>query len=180
MQIRLARETLQTDSIVDGDGIRSVLWTQGCPHHCLGCHNPETWGYESGALVDVEDIKKQLANLENKEGLTLTGGEPFAQVEALVSITKYAKDLGFNIWAYSGYTFEYLSSNTQTLKLLELVDVLVDGKFMLELKSAEVKFRGSTNQRIIDVAKSLKKNKAVEIKYETTKPNSKADNLIFI
>lgn len=158
MKIRLARD-IQMDSIVDGEGIRTVIWTQGCKHNCKGCHNPETHSFTDGFLVDVSDVKTQLKNLQGQSGITFSGGDPMFQAKECAEIAKYAKKIGLNVWCYTGFTFEKLMEKSETdksyLEFLKYIDVLVDGPFVLSLKSFDVKFRGSKNQRIIDVAKSL-------------------------
>lgn len=162
MQIRLAGD-LQSDSIVDGEGIRTVIWTQGCVHNCFGCHNPHTHSFTDGYLVDIEEVKKQIKNLEGQDGITLSGGDPFCQVNACLEIAKYAKELKLNVWCYTGYTFEELleksKNNPKILELLNNIDVLIDGKFEIDKKDMLIKFRGSSNQRIINVKRSLKNNK---------------------
>ena len=170
MKIRLAAY-LQSDSIVDGEGIRTVIWTQGCPHHCLGCHNPETWSFTEGELVDLEDVYKAIDELEGQDGLTFSGGDPFMQPKECSMIAKYARKKGLNIWSYTGYTYEELvelsKKKKEIMDFLKELDVLVDGRFILGQKSFSCIFRGSTNQRVIDVKKSLKEGKTVEIdKYE--------------
>lgn len=170
MQIRLAAE-LQKDSIVDGEGIRAVLWTQGCSHNCPGCHNPFTHDFNGGALIDLEEVYSWIDELEGHDGITLSGGDPMFQPLPCYYIAKYAKKKKLNVWCYTGFTFEELLDRAKCdkniLKLLKEVDVLVDGKFKLEQKSFDVKFRGSKNQRIIDVKKSLEEKKAVMVdKYE--------------
>jgi anaerobic ribonucleoside-triphosphate reductase activating protein len=159
MTIRLAND-LQFDSIVDGEGIRAVLWTQGCPHKCKGCHNPETHSFKDGKKVNIDDLKKELISVTGQDGLTLSGGEPFSQAKECYQIAKYAKEIGLNIWCYSGYTFEELllmeKNNPYIIALLNNIDVLVDGKFILEEVDLNLKFRGSSNQRIIDVGESLR------------------------
>lgn len=162
MQIRLAAE-LQKDSIVDGEGVRAVLWTQGCSHNCKGCHNPQTHSFDGGALIDFEEVKSWIDELEGHQGLTLSGGDPFFQPHECAEIAKYARSKNLNIWCYTGFTFEALLEKSKKdpniMELLKQIDVLVDGKFMLEQKSLDLLFRGSANQRIIDVPKSLKENK---------------------
>lgn len=164
MKIRLASD-LQIDSIVDGEGIRTVIWTQGCSHKCLGCHNESTWDFKGGFLVDVEEIKTDLKNLKGQDGITLSGGDPMYQIDACLEIAKYAKEIGLSVWCYTGFTYEELlkmsNSNPNILKFLSNIDVLVDGKFMMELRSLDLKFKGSSNQRIIDVTSSLKKGEIV-------------------
>ena len=159
MEIRLATPKIQKDSIVDGEGIRSVIWTQGCPHNCEGCHNPLTHSFDDGVLVSLDDIKSQIDDLEAQEGITFSGGDPMMQPEACFEIAKYAKGRGYNIWCYTGFTYESLlvlsKKNNYILKFLECIDVLVDGKFILAEKSYDSVFRGSRNQRLIDVNKSL-------------------------
>lgn len=162
MEIRLAA-SLQKDSIVDGEGIRAVLWTQGCSHNCIGCHNKMTHSFEGGALVDIEEVYSWLDELEGHDGITLSGGDPMYQPLPSSKIAKYAHDLGLNVWCYSGFTFEQLISkkDNDIMELLKNIDVLVDGPFILSKKSYDTKFRGSTNQRVIDVPKSLKLGKTV-------------------
>lgn len=162
MKIRLAAY-LQPDSIVDGEGIRTVLWTQGCPHHCPGCHNPDTHDFEAGALIDVDEVISELQKLKNQDGITLSGGDPVCQADACYEISKAAHSLGLNVWCYTGFTYEAMLQNPKARRLLEQIDVLVDGKFVLEEKSYDLYFRGSRNQRIIDVPKSLKEEKVVLI-----------------
>lgn len=126
-----------------------------------------THDFSEGFLIEVEDIKKQIENLQGQDGITLSGGDPFFQPEAVKEIAKFCKGKGFSVWAYTGFTFEELQEKSKTdLNLKELmknIDVLVDGKFILEQKSLNIKFRGSRNQRIIDMPQSLKQAKAIEI-----------------
>mgnify|MGYP003300243641 CR=1 FL=1 len=160
MQIRLASD-LTYDSIVDGTGLRMVVWTQGCPHHCPGCHNPQTHDYNGGALVDIDQIADEIIKYPLKNGVTLSGGEPFAQPKEILYLVKRLKDHNINIWSFSGYTFEQLLNDPERREILNYLDVLVDGRFVEELKSISLRFRGSSNQRIIDVPASLKENKVV-------------------
>lgn len=184
MKIRLASD-LQIDSIVDGEGIRTVIWTQGCPHNCKGCHNPITHDFNNGELVDVEDVLIRIDELEYQDGLTFSGGDPMCQPEACSKIAEYAKKRGLNIWCYTGYTFEQLlarkKSNPTILEFLKNIDVLVDGKFMLEERSLDTPFRGSKNQRIIDVQKSLKNGEVVILKkYENETPILGKNEYVYI
>ena len=162
MKIRLAAE-LQPDSIVDGLGIRTVIWTQGCPHNCPGCHNPSTHSFEDGCFIETKEIKEELKHLKNQTGITFSGGDPMCQPEACLDIAKYARMLGMNIWCYTGYTFEELlaMNNQKVLDFLKEIDVLIDGRFMIEQKSLNLKFKGSKNQRTINVKKSLPEGKVV-------------------
>lgn len=164
---RFATKEIQSDSIVDGEGIRSVIWFQGCSHNCPGCHNPETHDFNAGVEVSLEEMKAQIDELEYQSGVTFSGGDPMMQVEALYELAKYVHEKDMNVWVYTGYTFEELmilaEKNEMFLKALEQIDVLVDGKFIMNLKSFDVQFRGSSNQRILDVKKSLEKKKAISI-----------------
>ncbi len=164
MKIRLASKDLLVDSIVDGEGLRSVIWTQGCSHHCKGCHNPETWAFDQGYLTDTEEVKRKIDELSLQDGITFSGGDPFFQIEACIEIAKYAKKRGLNIWAYTGFVFEDLLDNPKAIEFLKYIDVLVDGPFQIENKSLLATYRGSTNQRIINVPKSLKDVKVHQIK----------------
>lgn len=163
MKIRLSAP-LQGDSIVDGPGIRAVIWTQGCSHNCKGCHNPETHDFKGGFLKDINELNKEIDDLSLIDGITFSGGDPFFQIKECLEIAKHAKKKKLNIWAYSGFTFEQLLKmsliNKDLKEFLNLIDVLVDGKFVLEKRSLELNFRGSTNQRIINMKKSLKDGKA--------------------
>ncbi|HIW35092.1 MAG TPA: anaerobic ribonucleoside-triphosphate reductase activating protein [Candidatus Paenibacillus intestinavium] len=151
---------LTVDSIVDGPGLRMVLWTQGCQHLCRGCHNPHTHDLAGGYAVDSNDIINQMKSTKLQKGLTLSGGEPFLQAEALLPIAQAAKQLGLDVWAYTGFTWEQLHAPSNPLRqyqleLLQWVDILVDGRFMEHMKSSALRYRGSSNQRIIDVQASL-------------------------
>lgn len=185
MNIRLAAY-LQPDSIVDGEGIRTVIWTQGCPHNCLGCHNPETHDVKGGELVPITEVYEIIDNLEGQDGITFSGGDPFMQPKECALIASYAREKGYNIWAYTGYTYEELLELSKTKKdimeFLNEIDVLIDGKFEQDKKSFSAVFRGSYNQRIIDVRKSLKSGEVVLIdKYDTsTKSNLEREQGIFI
>lgn len=163
--VRLASPTIQTDSIVDGAGIRSVIWFQGCSHDCLGCHNPETHDFDGGSLVSIKEIKKQIDALELQQGVTFSGGDPMFQVESLLELASYVHQKGMDVWCYTGFLYEDLlkmaEKNPVYLKALQEIDVLVDGKFDLNLKSFDAVFRGSSNQRIIDVGKSLKTKETI-------------------
>ena len=162
MKIRLAAD-LQTDSIVDGQGIRTVIWTQGCSHNCPYCHNPRTHDFKGGELVDLKDVIKRLEQLTGQDGVTFSGGDPMFQPKQCSILAKVIHDLGMNVWAYTGFTFEELikSGKPDILDFLSNIDVLIDGRFEIDKKSMDLEFRGSSNQRIIDVPRSLEKRKAV-------------------
>jgi anaerobic ribonucleoside-triphosphate reductase activating protein len=156
---------LVQDSIVDGPGLRFTVFTQGCPHRCEGCHNPETHDPDGGSESSVEEVVKQMLSNPLTDGVTLSGGEPFAQAGDCAQIAEAAQKAGLNVWAYTGYTFEYLFNlnSYDTNKLLNLIDVLVDGRFILAERSLNIKWRGSKNQRLIDVQKSLEAGYAVAL-----------------
>ncbi len=166
MTIRLAAP-LQSDSVVDGFGVRTVIWTQGCSHNCPFCQNPQTHDFQGGCSYDVEEIKKELKDLKNQDGITLSGGDPLYQIDAVLEIAKYAKSINLNVWCYTGFTYEEIinlgKKNPKYLELLNYLDVLVDGLFINELKDLNLLFRGSSNQRLIDVPKTLKYKKIVLI-----------------
>ena len=172
MKIRLATTKLTKDSIVDGEGIRTVIWTQGCPHNCAGCHNPETHDFNAGYLIDIEKVKKSIEILEGQDGVTFSGGDPMLQPLPCSEIAKFCHLLGLNVWCYTGYSYEKLlemsENNPDIMSFLKQIDVLVDGKFIKEEKSFDLKFKGSKNLRIIDVPISLLK-KEVVLKYDDDK-----------
>ena len=153
------------ESIVDGPGIRYVVFAQGCPHHCVGCHNPQTWSFEGGKRVIIPQIMDEIKENPLISGVTLSGGEPFCQAEDMAKLARAVHEKGLNVIAYTGYIYEKLiemsKSKPEIMDLLKQVDVLVDGPFVSALKSYELKFKGSSNQRAIDVKKSLKQNKTV-------------------
>ena len=150
------------DSIVDGPGIRMTVFAQGCPHHCQGCHNPETWQFGCGTPMEEERIADIVATNPLCRGVTFSGGEPFAQAEGFTKLAKLLKSRGYEVASYSGYTFEELTKGTEAQQeLLKSIDVLIDGRFELGQRSLEIAFRGSKNQRIIDVQKSLIAGKPV-------------------
>ena len=152
-----------SDSIVDGPGIRTTIFSQGCPHHCKGCHNPETWAFGCGTQIPVEAIVDIVKSNPLCRGVTFSGGEPFAQAASFAKLAKLLKEKGYEVASYPGFTFEELLDGTQEQKtLLENIDILIDGRFILAEKSLEIAFRGSRNQRILDVKRSLAAGKAVE------------------
>ncbi|MEF9972312.1 MAG: anaerobic ribonucleoside-triphosphate reductase activating protein [Clostridia bacterium] len=153
MNIRIAG--VVNDSIVDGPGFRFTVFTQGCAHACPGCHNPETHDFAGGRDEDISVLLQQMADNPLLDGLTLSGGDPFEQVTASTELAKGAKALGLNVWTYSGYTFEQLIAQDKYRPLLEASDVLIDGPFILAQRTLELRFRGSKNQRLIDVQKTL-------------------------
>lgn len=158
MEIRIAGTV--EDSIVDGPGLRFVVFTQGCPHHCDGCHNPETHDFTGGKVTTTDALFEQCMENPLCSGVTFSGGEPFCQAEALYELGSRFKSAGKHLMCYSGWTFEELLAKAQREeavgKLLSIADVLVDGKFDISKRSLSLQYRGSSNQRLINVQESLK------------------------
>ena len=156
------------DSIVDGEGYRYSIFTQGCPHECPGCHNPQTHDFQGGREVEPDKILRAVLANPLLEGVTFSGGEPFCQAAVLSGLAAQLHENGLNIWCYSGYDFEkdMLTGNLGpweiTEEMLSYIDVLVDGEFKLELKNPNLRFRGSENQRVILVQESLKADGIVQ------------------
>lgn len=145
------------ESIVDGPGIRYVVFAQGCPHHCTGCHNPATHPFDGGFSADIDTLLDKIRANPILDGITLSGGEPFDQAQGFAHLARGAKELGLNVWVYTGYTYETLCSKEGMPgwdELLAAADVLVDGPFILAQKDLLLRFKGSGNQRIIDLKRS--------------------------
>lgn len=151
-------------SIEDGPGYRFVLFTQGCSHNCKGCHNPQTHSFDGGYLTTINELIKKIKRNPLLDGVTLSGGEPFEQAAALSILAKEIKDIGLSVITYTGYTYEEIinSNNQSWLELLKNTDLLIDGEYIESLHTWEMPFRGSSNQRIIDVAKSLQSGQAID------------------
>ena len=168
------------ESIVDGPGVRMTIFTQGCPHHCKGCHNPETWAFEPRHPGDIDKILSLALKNPILQGLTFSGGEPFCQAEPLAELAKKAHENGLNVMSYTGYTFEELlesiPEHPERKKLLENLDYLVDGRFILEERSLMLLFRGSKNQRFLDVPESLRRQKPVPVDEEKLYDGTKTRN----
>lgn len=158
MKLRIAG--IVDDSIVDGEGVRLTVFTQGCPHHCHGCHNPQTWNLTGGHEIDTEEIVQKLKENPLLSGITFSGGEPFLQPAPLAEIARAAHKLGLDVWSYTGFTLEELEKRTDVQQLLNEVDVLVDGPYVEALRDLTLRFRGSSNQRIIDLNELRKGNAA--------------------
>ena len=150
------------ESIVDGPGMRFVIFAQGCPHGCPGCHNPQTHDFEGGFDADVTSIMAEIEKNPLLRGVTFSGGEPFSQAGEFTDLAAQLKTKGLDIMTYSGYTFEEISRSAQTRsdwkRLLEHTDILADGPFMESMKDLTLRFRGSKNQRLIDVNETMKNN----------------------
>lgn len=154
---------IEEDSITDGPGLRFVLFVQGCPHHCEGCHNPETHEFGVGEEKSVEELFERIKGNPLQSGVTFSGGEPFCQPEGLAKLAHLLKEAGYHLASFSGFTFEQLiaSTNPAIHDLLSQLDILVDGPFILAERDLELRFRGSRNQRVLDVPASLKAGKAI-------------------
>lgn len=143
------------DTTVDGPGFRTSIYCAGCQHHCPGCHNPQSWDMEGGRDVEVEDILKTILD-DPFADVTFSGGDPMYQAEAFAELAQQIKAKSQKtIWCYTGFTFEQLVLNDKMRSLLEQIDVLVDGRFVQELRDEDLLYRGSSNQRLIDVPKSI-------------------------
>ena len=142
---------IEHDSIVNGYGLRAVIWTQGCFIGCEGCQNQETWDPEGGVLVSVEDIKEELRQLKGQTGLTFCGGEPSIQAAACIEIAKFVKEeLGWNVWSFSGYTYDEIKAkNNLQWEFFKTLDAIIDGPFVLAERDLTLRFRGSRNQRLL-------------------------------
>ena len=150
------------ESIVDGPGIRLVVFTQGCSHNCKGCHNPQTHSYTGGTLVKVSDIVEKIKKNPLLDGITISGGEPFDQAKTVGVLAYCVKKMGYNVRTYTGYTYETILKKSKTdlgwKTLLENTDVLVDGEFDETKKDPDLRFKGSSNQREIDICATLRDN----------------------
>ena len=143
------------ESIVDGPGFRLTVFNHGCPNKCDGCHNPETHDPSGGYDIETDEILNRIDKNPLLDGITLSGGEPLLQAEKLVPLARSVKERNLSVVVYSGYIFEEIIKNEQWLKLMRFTDILVDGRFEKDKRSLDLLFRGSSNQRVIDVKKSL-------------------------
>lgn len=156
-------EYITYDSIVDGPGIRCTIWFQGCSHHCKNCHNKNTWSFYDGAYVDIEDVKKEIlkiAEIGYYDGITFSGGDPLYQIGPLQELINYCKSLGLNVWIYTGFTYEEIK-DTSMLEYIKSADVLVDGQYDETKHSYNLLYRGSSNQRLINIQESINNNEIV-------------------
>jgi anaerobic ribonucleoside-triphosphate reductase activating protein len=164
MEIRIAGTV--RESVVDGPGLRFVIFTQGCCHRCKGCHNPDTWDLLGGELVKAEDLLKQVKAERLIKGVTFSGGEPFLQAAPLAWLGREIKKQGLDLITFTGYTWQELQAlcpeNQAANDLMQASDYIVDGPFILEEKDFDLPFRGSRNQRIIDVKKSIAAGKVMK------------------
>jgi len=155
---------LVEESITDGPGIRFTVFVQGCPRRCEGCHNPSTWDFAGGREMQAEEIFAMMRRNPLVRGITFSGGEPLCQAEALLPLARLVRDGGYELAIYTGYLFEELMAGTVVgaRELLDCADILVDGPFVLARRDLSLKFRGSSNQRILNLPRSLLRGKVVE------------------
>jgi anaerobic ribonucleoside-triphosphate reductase activating protein len=157
------------ESLVNGPGIRRVFFSQGCRHNCEGCFNPDTHDFSGGEERDMDELIDDVLKNPMIKGVTFSGGDPLERAEEFAYMAKKFKEKNLNIWSYTGYTFEYIINNLDKISgwrdLINNIDVLVDGKFEKDMMEDGLRFRGSINQRIIDVKKTLQENKICELEY---------------
>ena len=154
---------IEPESIVDGPGFRYVLFVQGCPHRCPGCHNPESHDFDAGEDMTTEEVLADIEKNPHLRGVTFSGGEPFCQVHPLLELARKIKADGLSLMSYSGYTLEELQArhDPETDELLGLLDVLVDGRYIEAERNLTLIYRGSENQRVIDMNKTRRSGKVV-------------------
>lgn len=156
---------IEPESVVDGEGWRYVVFVQGCKHACKNCHNPQTWEMNTGKIFEVNDLVSDIkASLEANiliDGVTISGGDPLYQAEEITELCKQLHELGINIWVYTGFVYEQVIQNEQMKNILNYINVLVDGPFIESKKTLDINYIGSTNQRIIDIQKTLSNNEVV-------------------
>jgi len=162
-RISLRLSGIVEESVVDGPGIRCTLFVQGCPHHCRGCHSPQTHGFDGGYEADVAEMAALIRGNPLISGVTFSGGEPMCQAGALFRLARSIKEAGLGIAVYTGYTLEALleENDRDRMELLRVCDILIDGRFEGEKRDLALLFRGSSNQRILDVPQSLQRQAAV-------------------
>lgn len=154
--LRIIEETM-----VDGPGIRTAIYAAGCTHRCPGCHNPQSWDIRAGQRMSIEEILSPILG-DPFADVTFTGGDPMMQPEGFTELARAIKERSEkNIWCYTGYLFEELIRMPAQAEMLKYIDVLVDGPFVQELRDEQLRFRGSSNQRLVDVRRSLKEKKTI-------------------
>ena len=158
MHLIMVQSTIRVVDIVpgtsvDGPGLRTSIYISGCRHKCIGCHNPQTWDFNNGTLMTIDEIMNVVE--ENGFNVTLTGGDPLFSIPAITPLVEAIHSAGYSIWLYTGFTFEQLSTIPEIDRILPHIEAIVDGKFEQELRDISLCFRGSSNQRIIDVQSTL-------------------------
>lgn len=157
------------ESLVNGPGMRRVYFSQGCRHNCFGCFNPDTHDFNGGEELNMDELIEDALSNPMIKGITFSGGDPLERAEEFSYMAKSFKKAGLNIWCYTGYSFEEILEkmklNNFLKELVENIDVLVDGKFEVDKKDENLRFRGSCNQRIIDVQKTLIMGEIIKINF---------------
>ena len=165
MNIRLAG--IIFESLTNGKGLRKIFFSKGCEHNCKNCHNESMNSFDGGELLDIDFLVNSVLDTPYLKGVTFSGGDPFYQAKAFAEFSTKLKNHNINIWCYTGFTYEELIKLSEKddgiYNLLHHIDVLVDGPYIEELNDGSTRYRGSKNQRIIDVVKSLKENKIIDI-----------------
>lgn len=159
------------DTMVDGPGFRTSIYCAGCPNHCPGCHNPQSWDISHGTMTSTDELMKEIMS-DPFANVTFSGGDPMFQAKGFAELARAIREQSSkSIWCFTGYLFENLVKNPEQLELLRQIDVLVDGPFVQALRDEDLFFRGSSNQRIINVQKSLKEGRVIELNLTTENPN---------
>ena len=152
------------ETMVDGPGWRCSIYCAGCRHACPGCHNPETWPFSVGRSMSIDQVLSEVAKTDGN--VTFSGGDPMFQVEAFTELARrIAQELHRTIWCYTGFTYETVASDPLMSQILPYIEVLVDGPFILDQRDTNLLFRGSRNQRLVDVQKSMREGRVVEFEY---------------
>jgi len=158
------------DTMVDGPGFRTSIYCAGCPNHCPECHNPQSWDIGNGKMMTTEELMEEIMS-DPFANVTFSGGDPMFQAEGFTELAcAIRKQSDKNIWCFTGYKFETLLKNPAQMELLKQIDVLVDGPFIKALRDEDLFFRGSSNQRLINVQKSLQKGEVVELNLTKENP----------
>ena len=153
------------DTVVDGPGFRTTVYAAGCRHQCPGCHNPESWNIAHGHEMEIRELADRLLS-DPFSNITFSGGDPLEQVEAFTELARLIQaESKKNIWCYTGYRFEEVCRSRKLSQILPCIDVLVDGRYNQQLRDTSLLFRGSSNQRLVDVAASLEKGKVSLFEY---------------
>ena len=146
--------SILNDTTVDGPGFRTSIYCSGCKHHCEGCHNPESWNMKGGEERTLDELMEVIKY--NEAPVTFSGGDPLAQPKPLAALARRIKqEAGLNVWCYTGYTWEHIKESPELMEVMKNIDVLVDRPFLLSQRDTKLRFRGSANQRLIDVPKTL-------------------------
>lgn len=168
IKLKLRIAGLEEESYVDGEGIRYTIFVQGCPHHCEGCHNPQTFDFDGGRLMELDFFIERIKSNPLLSGVTFSGGEPLCQLKSLTELARTVKGMGLTVWCYTGFTFEELIDGVEGYftadeikEFLRWVDVMVDGPYIEEQRDLSLTFCGSRNQRLIDIQRSKAERKII-------------------